>query len=85
MSGVEVVEAGKVPGVAILPFDPDPRLLAMLLPFFSIAAALVIAQALRKLVDRYFAEDDPRRFYIAQTVLYVGLFAVVAVAVLAGR
>jgi len=43
--------------------------------------SLAIGLALRSLHDRFLAEDDPRRFYIAQVVLYGGTFIVIAVSV----
>jgi hypothetical protein len=39
-------------------------------PLFIAAAALAIGLGLRSLVDRFLAEDDPRRFYLAQVLLY---------------
>jgi len=35
------------------------------------------------LLDRFLAEDDPRRFYIAQVLLYGGTFIVIAASVVA--
>ena len=34
--------------------------------------------ALRSSIDGFLAEDDPRRFYIAQMLLYGGTFIVIA-------
>jgi hypothetical protein len=50
-------------------------------PLFIAAAALAIGLALRSLIDRFLAEDDPRRFYIAQVLLYGGTFAAIAASV----
>jgi hypothetical protein len=50
-------------------------------PFFLAAAALGIGLALRSLIDRFLAEDDPRRFYIAQVLLYGGTFVVITASV----
>jgi hypothetical protein len=52
--------------MAVLPFDPDPRPVAVALLLFITAAALAIGLLLRRVVDRFCDEDDPRRFYIAQ-------------------
>jgi hypothetical protein len=46
---------------------------------FITAAALAVGLALRKLVDRFLDEDDPRRQLIAQALLYGGTFIVIAV------
>jgi hypothetical protein len=37
--------------------------------------------ALRRVVGRYLAEDDPRRQLVAQVLLYAGTFIVIAVSV----
>jgi hypothetical protein len=50
-------------------------------PFFIAAAALGIGLALRSLIDRVLSEDDPRRFYVAQILLYGGTFIAIAVSV----
>jgi hypothetical protein len=39
---------------------------------------------LRRIVDRFLAEGDPRRFYIAQVILYGSTFIAIAVSVWAG-
>jgi hypothetical protein len=36
---------------------------------------------LRRIVDRYLAKNDPRRLYIAQAILYGGVFVLVALSV----
>ena len=38
-----------------------PRLLAMFAPLFIAAAALAVGLVLRKFIDRFLDEDDPRR------------------------
>jgi hypothetical protein len=68
-------------GMTISPFNPDARLLVAMWPLFIAAAALAIGLALRRLIDRFLAEDDPRRFYIAQVLLYGGTFIVIATSV----
>jgi hypothetical protein len=43
---------------------------------------LLIALVLRRVVeDRFLDEDDPRRQYIAQIILYGGTFIVIALTV----
>jgi hypothetical protein len=46
----------------------------MFAPLFIAAAALAVGLALRKLIDRFLDEDDPRRQLIAQALLYGGTF-----------
>jgi hypothetical protein len=36
---------------------------------------------MRSLIDRFLAEDDPRRLYLAQVLLYGGTFIVIAASV----
>jgi hypothetical protein len=65
----------------VSPFSPHPRLLVVMSPLFIAAAALAIGLALRSLIDRFLAEDDPRRFYLAQAMLRGGTFIVVALSI----
>jgi hypothetical protein len=65
--------------VTFLPFDPDPRVLAMLEPLDVLAAVPPIGLALRRVVVRFLAEGDPRLLHIAKAVLYGGAFIVIAV------
>jgi hypothetical protein len=67
--------------MTVSPFSPDPRLLVIMSPLFIAAAALAVGLALRSLIDRFLAEDDPRRFYLAQVLLYGGTFIVIAASV----
>jgi hypothetical protein len=67
--------------MTVIPFHPDPRLLAVVTLFSVTAAALAARLLLRNVVDRFLNEDDPRRFYIVQAVLYGGAFIVIAVSV----
>jgi hypothetical protein len=69
----------------VLPFHPNPRLLAMLEGFYLGAAALAIGFAFRRAVDRYLDEGDPRRQLIAQALLYGGTFVVIALSLLLRR
>ena len=64
--------------MTVSPFNPDPRVLVALAPLFIAAAALALGLALRSLIDRFLAEDDPRRFYLAQVLLYGGTFIAIA-------
>jgi hypothetical protein len=41
--------------MAVLPFNPDARLVGVLWPFFAIAAAPGIGLLLRSLIDRFLA------------------------------
>jgi hypothetical protein len=66
----------------VLPFHPDPRLLAMLEGFFLGVAALAIGLAFRRAVDRYLDEADPRWQLIAQALPYGGRFVVTALSLL---
>ena len=67
--------------MTVSPFKPDSRLLLVMSPLIITAAALAVGLALRSLIDRFLDEDDPRRFYIAQVLLYGGTFIVVDVSV----
>jgi hypothetical protein len=62
----------------VVPFHADPRLVAIFAPLVVAGVAFVIGLALRRIVDRYLHEDDPRRQLIAQALLYGGTFAVIA-------
>jgi hypothetical protein len=62
----------------VAPFHPDPRLLDILGPVYAAAGALAIGLVLRRVVDRFLDEGDPRRQLIAQAILYGGLFVAVA-------
>jgi hypothetical protein len=42
--------------MTVLPFDPDARLLGVLLPLFMIAGALAIGLLLRIAIDRFLEE-----------------------------
>jgi len=42
---------------AVLPFDPDPRLLGAFLALAMTAAAVVMGLALRRLIGRFLPED----------------------------
>jgi hypothetical protein len=66
---------------AVLPFDPDPRLLGAFLALAMTAAAVVMGLALRRLIGRFLPEDDPRRQLIAQAMLYRGTFIIIAMSV----
>jgi hypothetical protein len=44
-------------------------------PLLVAAAALGIGLLLRGLIDRFLADDDHRRFYLAQVLLYLGTSA----------
>jgi hypothetical protein len=63
----------------IAPFHPDPRLLNVLWPLYVAAGALAVGLALRRVVDRFLDEGDPRRQLLAQLILYGGLFIVLLV------
>jgi hypothetical protein len=67
--------------MTVSPFNPDSRLLVAMWPLLIAAAALAIGLALRSLIDRFLVEDDPRRFYIAQVLLYGGKFTAIAASV----
>jgi hypothetical protein len=67
--------------MTVTPFNPDARLVAVLWPLYVIAAALVAGLALRGFVGRWLLEGDPRRQLIAQVILYVGAFVVIAVSI----
>jgi Kef-type K+ transport system membrane component KefB len=63
----------------VAPFHPDPRMVT-LFEFVGItAAALTAGLVLRKALDRFLPDDDPRRMFIAQVLLYGGTFIVIAV------
>jgi hypothetical protein len=67
--------------MTVLPSYPDPRLLGAFLALAVTAAAVTMSLALRRLIGRYLPEDDPRRQFIAQAMLYGGTFIVIAVSV----
>jgi len=73
--------ASVISAVTVLPFEPDPRLLGAFLALVVTAAAVSMGLALRRVVGRYLAEDDPRRQLVAQVLLYAGTFIVIAVSV----
>jgi hypothetical protein len=62
----------------VTPILPDPRIVATFVPLFVAAVALAIGLVLRRVVDRFLKEGDPRRELIAQALLYGGTFVVVA-------
>jgi hypothetical protein len=45
------------------------------------AGALAIGLLLRSGIDRFLEEDDPRRYYVGQAILYGGTFVIIAVSV----
>jgi uncharacterized membrane protein YcfT len=63
----------------VLPFHPDPRLDAIVAPFAIASVALALGLLLRRVVNRFLDEGDPRRQLIAQAVLYAGAFILIAV------
>jgi hypothetical protein len=65
----------------IVPFHLNPRVRAILEPFYVAAGALALGLAPRRVIDRFLAEGDPRRLYIAQAILYGGAFVIVALSV----
>jgi DMSO reductase anchor subunit len=65
----------------VAPFHPDPRILDLFAFFFITAGALAVGLVLRKALDRFLPEDDPRRQLIAQAMLYGGMFVVIALSV----
>ena len=67
--------------MTVSPFKPDSCLLLVMSPPIITAAALAVGLAPRSLIDRFLDEDDPRRFYIAQVLLYGGTFIVADVSV----
>ena len=67
--------------MTVSPFNSGSRLLLVISPLFIAAAALAIGLAMRSLIDRFLAEDDPRRLYLAQVLLYGGTFIVIAASV----
>jgi hypothetical protein len=67
--------------MTVLPFNPDPRLVAVLSPLFLFAGALAIGLPLRRVVDRFLEDDDPRRYYASQAILYGGTFVIIPVSV----
>lgn len=71
--------ATKAPEMSALPFHPDARLNAIVAPFATVSVALVLGLLLRRGVNRFLDEGDPRRQLIAQAVLYAGAFIVIAV------
>ena len=62
----------------VLPFHPDPRLNAIVAPFAIASVALTLGLLLRRVVNRFLEEGDPRRQLIAQAILYGGTFVVIA-------
>jgi hypothetical protein len=73
--------AGTETAMTVLPFNPDPRLVALLLPVLTGLAALAIGLLVRNVVDRFLEEGDPRRYYVSQAILYGGTFVISAVSV----
>jgi uncharacterized membrane protein YcfT len=65
----------------VLPFHPDPRLNAIVAPFAIASVALTLGLLLRRVVNRFLEEGDPRRQLIAQAILYGGTFVVIALSV----
>ena len=65
----------------VLPFHPDPRLNAIVAPFAIASVALTLGLLLRRVVNRFLEEGDPRRQLIAQAMLYGGTFVVIALSV----
>jgi len=63
----------------VAPFHPDPRILDLFAFFAITAGALAAGLVLRKALNRFLAEDDPRRMFIAQVLLYSGAFIVIVV------
>jgi hypothetical protein len=64
-----------------IPFHGDPRILTLFLPLVIAALGLAIGLTLRRLIDRFLDDSDPRRQLIAQAILYAGAFVVIAVSV----
>jgi hypothetical protein len=71
--------------VNILPFHHDPGLDLVAIFLGITAASLAIGLLLRRVVDRFFAADDPRRQLVAQALLYGGTFVAVVVTVWLGH
>jgi hypothetical protein len=65
----------------VLPFRPDPRLNAIVAPFAIARVALTLGLLLRRVVNRFLEEGDPRRQLIAQAILYGWTFVVIALSV----
>lgn len=65
--------------MSALPFHPDARPNAIVAPFATVSVALVLGLLLRRGVNRFLDEGDPRRQLMAQAVLYAGAFIVIAV------
>ena len=53
--------ATKAPEMSALPFHPDARLNAIVAPFATVSVALVLGLLLRRGVNRFLDEGDPRR------------------------
>jgi hypothetical protein len=65
----------------VAPIHPDARIITTFAPLFVAAAALAIGLALRRVIDSFLDEDDPRRQVMAQALLYGGTFVVIALSV----
>jgi hypothetical protein len=50
-------------------------------PLFVIAAMLTISLSLRRLLDLFLEEGDPRRYYVSQAILYGGTFLIIAMSI----
>jgi hypothetical protein len=65
----------------VLPFHPDPRLVAFFEAISLPGLALVAGVALHRFIGRFLEEGDPRRQLIAQALLYAGAFVAIAVSI----
>jgi len=67
--------------MTVLRFNPDARILGVVWPLFVIAAMLTISLSLRRLLDLFLEEGDPRRYYVSQAILYGGTFLIIAMSI----
>ena len=65
--------------------NSDPRLARIATPFAAAAVALAIALVLRRALNPFLEPDDPRRFLVAQVILYGGTFILVVILLLVRR
>jgi hypothetical protein len=78
---IDARDLAKVAEMNVLPFHPDPRLAATAAPFAIASVALALGLLLRRVVNRFLGEGDPRRRLLAQAMLYGGLFVVLVASV----